>query len=192
MDIATEKREIVDIYSANGQRRGTADRSTVHKNAMIHRTVRVWLVHGSAAYFQRRSKSKPLVPGRLDPCATGHAGAGEDPLDAALREFHEETGTEIRPDDLVLAGLLPMPFRRPEGTIDDELAWIYVYSPDAMPELRATDETDGFEAVPLEEYRAMLDGKGCTHKAADFCSPDPVEFGMVIRAIGRIAAEVSG
>lgn len=183
-----EKNEIVDIYHPNGSHRGTAPRYDAHRHALIHRTVRVWLVHHTTAWFQRRSDSKTLFPGRLDPCATGHIDNGEDPLDAAIREFREETGAVIGPGDLVLAGLAPMPFRRPDGSLDDELAWIYVCSPKDMPVLRPTEETSGYAPVDLDEYRAMLDGNGGCHDAMDFCNPDPIEFSLVYRALERIWA----
>lgn len=181
---------LVDVYGYDGRRTGTASLERVaHADGFPHRTVRVWLVHGDAAWFRRAPADASPDGSKLEPCAAGHVMAGEDPVSAALRIFTDTAGIAVGPEDLVLAGLLPMPSRTPDGTLDDESAWIYVYNPEALPAGQAADGRDGFVPVSLGAYGRMLEKKETdAPDASAFACPDPLEFGMVRRALERIWA----
>ncbi len=183
-----ETKEMIDIYKKNGERDGRMPRSRAHAGGLIHHTVRVWAVEDGMAWFQRRSDDKLLFPGKLDPCATGHVGAGESPIGAAVRELWEETRIAAGLDSLVFAGAVPLPITRPDGCVDDETAWVYLYRIRNGEQPRASDEASGFVRISLEDYGAMLDGTGGILEKSEFCVPDGLEFGLVRRAMDAMEA----
>lgn len=88
----------------------------------------------------------------------GHVEKGESHIDAAIRECFEETGFEVRPDDLISMGVL-------EYTNKKSLA-LFVYVGDTMPEAdkcfcastfvkngRTITEMDDFKYVPLTRIK---------------------------------------
>lgn len=58
--------------------------------------------------WQRRSEKVSRYPGDWDLSAGGHINLGESPLEAAVREAHEEIGAEIEPSWLELVVAMPM------------------------------------------------------------------------------------
>jgi len=65
----------------------------------------VFLVHPGGPYWQKKDKGAWSVP-------KGEFEAGEDPLEAAKREFKEETGFDITGDFIELTAL-----RQPSGKV---------------------------------------------------------------------------
>ena len=83
-----------DIFDKNGQTTGktvTRGRITLDKDE-YHLVVHIWIIGSDGQLLiQRRSDSKPLMPGEW--AATGGAAiAGENSLQAAQRELFEELG----------------------------------------------------------------------------------------------------
>lgn len=184
-----ETKNVIGIYSVDGRLRGAAHEDEVHKNSRPHMSVRVWLVHGDAIWFQRRPDGVTAAPGKLAPCACGHVAAGEEPVAAAVRCYVDQTGSAIGPEDLVLAGVVPMPTDLPGGALDDEFAWIYVHNPDMLPKAQSEPSGGRFVPVPLENYRRVA---GMPDRPDDrtgfrsaFRNADPLEFGLVYRALER-------
>ena len=85
-----ESTEMLTVYDQNLNPIGTRTREYVHNNGLLHQTVRLWCIQNNQIWFQRRSESKKLFPGRLDLAATGHIDPGETPLQAVIRETKEE------------------------------------------------------------------------------------------------------
>lgn len=83
----------------------TKPRSEVHRDGDWHRSVDIWIIDGDDVLIQRRSKLKDTNPGKLDVSCAGHLGAGQSPVDAALRELNEELGIVV--DDLKFAFRAP-------------------------------------------------------------------------------------
>lgn len=93
-----------DIFDKNGQTTGktvTRGRITLDKGE-YHLVVHIWIIGSDGRLLiQRRSDSKPLMPGEW--AATGGAAiAGESSLDAAKRELYEELGIETNNDQMSL------------------------------------------------------------------------------------------
>ena len=59
--------EFLDVYDANKNHLGTADRNVVHAYGLWHKTVHCWMIidgeNGSELVFQRLSRSRAVNGG---------------------------------------------------------------------------------------------------------------------------------
>lgn len=86
--------EVFDLVDKKDVVIGSVLRSEVHGNPeLIHRVAHV-LVFNTAGelYLQKRAKNKTVQPGKWDTSVGGHVDAGEQYLNAAVRETAEELG----------------------------------------------------------------------------------------------------
>ena len=103
-------KERLDIVDALGNPTGeTADRETVHRKGLLHRTAHVWLLHRTPrgaveVLLQRRAPDKDSFPGCWDISSAGHIPAGAEWIPSALRELKEELGLAVHPRELVFLG----------------------------------------------------------------------------------------
>ena len=76
------------------------ERSEAHEKGLWHRSAHIWVYNDkSEILLQLRSANKIIFPNRWDVSSAGHIGAGEIPLDSAIRELKEEIGiTDIAED----------------------------------------------------------------------------------------------
>ncbi|GGJ09140.1 hypothetical protein GCM10010885_17770 [Alicyclobacillus cellulosilyticus] len=99
--------EWVDVYDEDGRMLGEVRRHDAHRLGLWHRTFHGWVVRcaddGWRVVVQRRHAAKERHPGRLDVSVAGHLRAGETWRDG-VREFAEELGLVVRPDDLTYLG----------------------------------------------------------------------------------------
>lgn len=95
--------ELIDICDEDNNIVGQAMKSKALAEGLWHRTARV-LVYDSRGRLlaQLRSLIKELHPGKWDIGVAGHVAAGENYIDAALREAAEEAGLEFSKPDLEL------------------------------------------------------------------------------------------
>lgn len=85
--------EIFDVCDADDRVVGTAPRSKVHAQRLLHRAVHIFVFNTRGELLlQRRSATKDESPLKLTSSASGHLGAGEDYEPAAVRELMEELG----------------------------------------------------------------------------------------------------
>ena len=95
--------EYFDIVDDNGLPTGeTVSRDIAHRDGIQHRTAHVWIVRRKASGYdillQKRSQNKDSFPGLYDTSSAGHIPAGDEPLESAIRELHEELGIEAEPE----------------------------------------------------------------------------------------------
>ncbi len=85
--------EMVAIVDRANRVTGSATRREMRENALPHRATYI-LVFNSAGdlYVQRRTMTKDVYPGFLDPVAGGVVLAGESYEESAARELAEEMG----------------------------------------------------------------------------------------------------
>jgi len=84
------------VVDTEDRLKGTAPRSKVHANNLLHRAVHVLISNAVGEVFlQMRSRGKDRHPMAWDSSAAGHVNAGEDYDQAASRELREELGIEI-------------------------------------------------------------------------------------------------
>lgn len=90
--------EVVALVDRDGRVVGSAPRSVVRRDNLLHSATAV-LVRDSSRriYVHRRSDTKDWAPGRWDVAAGGVIVLGEDPGPSALRELEEELGITAAP-----------------------------------------------------------------------------------------------
>ena len=85
--------EIFDLVDADDRVIGQAPRSEVHRRALLHRAVHIFVFDtGGRLLLQQRSAGKDEYPLCYTSSASGHVSAGETYNEAAVRELHEELG----------------------------------------------------------------------------------------------------
>ena len=99
--------ELLDIVNENDEVTGQAERDEVHAKGLLFRLVYVcFYTPDKHIILQKRSLSKKNDPGKLTTTVSGHVGAGQSYLEAAIRETSEETGIQIDPTSLIHVGTL--------------------------------------------------------------------------------------
>lgn len=98
--------EMFDIIDKNGNPTGLIkERGVVHREGALHATSHIWIARkndksGFDILLQKRSSNKDSHPGCYDISSAGHIGAGDTPLNSALRELQEELGIIAKPEHL--------------------------------------------------------------------------------------------
>ena len=135
-------------------------RDAVHRDGDWHRTAHLWVLAGDGVLLQRRSAHKAAWPGMLDATAAGHVAAGEDVLQAALREAAEELGVAWGPDDVRAIGTYPIEDRPRAGMINREHALVLVVRDDRPLATWAPgldrDELDGLVLLGLDAFARLV------------------------------------
>lgn len=101
--------ELFDVRTQNGELTGVQkERKKVHTDGDWHGSVHIWIYRKKnnensniEVLLQKRSYQKDSFPGYLDAACTGHVDAGEDYLEAAVRELKEEVGLTINASELL-------------------------------------------------------------------------------------------
>jgi isopentenyl-diphosphate delta-isomerase type 1 len=89
-------REIFDVVNERDEVIGQQERSEVHRQGLMHRSVHVLVFNAAGQVFlQKRSMTKDRQPGLWDSSASGHVDAGEDYDACAVRELREEIGLQL-------------------------------------------------------------------------------------------------
>lgn len=153
--------EIFDIIDAQGNPTGeTVTREKAHTDGIPHRTAHIWITRKRderiEVLLQKRSMNKDSFPGKFDTSSAGHIQAGDEPLESAIRELHEELGIKASPDQLEFAGTFPISFEKEfHGKMfrDKELAFVYIYSRpvDIKEMILQTEEVESVQWFDLEE-----------------------------------------
>ncbi|WP_431006463.1 NUDIX hydrolase [Tenacibaculum sp. TC6] len=120
--------ELIDIIDEKGNYTGkTCLKSEAHKYGYFHPTVHVWLYTSDVKILlQKRSLTKKVFPGLWDISVAGHISAGENIIDAALREVKEEINFDIAPEHLFKIGTRKHQVNHPNGIIDNEFHHIFI------------------------------------------------------------------
>ena len=94
--------EVFDIVDVSDVVVGREYRREIHRLGLLHRAIHIfWLRGDGQLCLQRRSYAKDNCPGLLSSSCAGHVDSGEDYLDAAIRELHEELGVAVPPAALL-------------------------------------------------------------------------------------------
>ena len=85
--------EIVALVDEQNRVIGSAPRSRMRAERLLHRATYVFVFHPAGElYVQKRTLTKDVYPGYRDPCAGGVVLAGESYEESARRELAEELG----------------------------------------------------------------------------------------------------
>ncbi|MGN1402406.1 MAG: NUDIX domain-containing protein [Bacillus sp. (in: firmicutes)] len=151
--------ELLRIFDEDGHEAGTATREEVHRNGYWHETFHCWFIQRSRnhtyLYFQLRSGQKKDYPNLLDITAAGHLLAHESVGDG-LREVEEETGIQLRFNQLSSLGIIP--YKVEKGDFRDyELAHTFLHEcTHHLQDFRLQkEEVAGMVLIPLNEFKAL-------------------------------------
>ena len=119
--------ELIDILNEQGNYTGkTCLKSEAHKQGYFHNTVHIWIyTSDKKILLQKRAPTKKVFPNLWDISVAGHIGAGEDILEAALREVEEEIGFKITKDKLTKIGNRKHQVQHANGIIDNEFHHVF-------------------------------------------------------------------
>ena len=176
-----EKREdrfvrYIDIVDEQGIPTGeTIERSIAHSKGIRHRTAHIWIVrkinNRYQVLMQKRAMNKESFPGMFDTSSAGHIQAGDEPLESALRELHEELGIQAEPKELEFVGNFRIAYEKEfHGKMfrDNEIAFVYIYSQpvDETKLILQKEELETVEWFDLEQVYAS-----CKNHDSKFCAP---------------------
>lgn len=120
--------ELIDILDEQGNHTGkTCLKSEAHAKGLFHATVHVWLFTSDGnVLLQKRALTKKVFPGLWDISVAGHIGAGENTLDAAIREVNEEIGFRLAKEKLYRIGTRKHQVAHPNGIQDNEFHQVFM------------------------------------------------------------------
>ena len=182
-DLDGQPMELFDILHEDGTKTGVVkERGVAHREGALHGTVHIWIVRPKESGFdvllQKRSEMKDSNPGDYYISSAGHMAAGDDPLQASVREMKEELGLDVRPEQLHYVGKHRGAFEAVfHGKMfrDNEISSVYVYTDPVEIEQLTLQEEE------LEEVRWM-DYEECHRRILDGSLPNCIyedEFRMV-------------
>jgi isopentenyl-diphosphate delta-isomerase len=150
--------ELFDVCDEQDRVIGTAPRSRVHAERLLHRAVHVFIFKSNGdLLLQRRSASKDESPLKLTSSASGHLGAGESYESSAIREMQEEVGLTGK-----LEYLAKFP-ASPETAFEHTVLYRMMTDDEPTPD---PTEVLRMEVVSLSEVQRML-----AEDEDDFSSP---------------------
>jgi isopentenyldiphosphate isomerase len=147
--------EVLDVVNEADEIVGAADRTVIHRDAILHREVHVFVTDGQKIALQLRSSGARSWQGFLDATAGGHVERGETYLNAALHEMREELGFEPDESRLHLLEKLRIPTRDVRGEYHNNV-WRSLYVYRLLPHevlIPEVGKCDGFEWCTLDELR---------------------------------------
>ncbi|WP_343486048.1 NUDIX domain-containing protein [Allomuricauda sp. d1] len=120
--------ELIDIWDAEGKPAGeTKLKSEAHRLGLFHPTVHIWCYTlDGKVLLQKRGVQKRTFPLLWDVSVAGHVTAGEEIMDAAIRETAEEIGLKISAPDLHAVGVFKSIQKHAEDFIDAEFHHVYL------------------------------------------------------------------
>ena len=94
--------EMFDVVNLRDEVMYQERRSVVHEKGLFHRAVHIFARSKNGMWIlQKRSASKDIDPLLWTSSCSGHVDAGEDYLDAAVRECEEELGVSLLHDQFL-------------------------------------------------------------------------------------------
>lgn len=153
--------EWIDIVTDQGEPTGkVALKSEAHQLGLFHNTTHVWLyTRQGQILLSQRAASKAIYPLLWDVSAAGHVDAGEEILEAAIRETLEETGLQLEAYELQPIGVHKHRSTYAEGAIkDNEFHHAFIaelkHAVDTL--IPQKGEVEAFKLVSFETFLDLL------------------------------------
>ena len=148
--------DIFDIVDITDCVVGSAPRSYIHKNGLLHRASHVLMFKNSASekmiLLQKRSATKDKYPLAYTTSCSGHVDSGEDYDTAVLREMAEETGLAVQLSDLIKIGKVS-----PCNETENEFTFVYEMQCSGDEKFNPpADEVESLEWVLLSDFEEMI------------------------------------
>lgn len=153
--------EYIDIVDVKGNPTGVSvPKSEIHAKGHLHNTAHVWLFnsHGEIL-LQQRSSKKNICPLLWDVSVAGHVDAGESPIEAAIREAHEEIGVALDSKKLHNIGVFKYFQSYANGIKDHELHNTFIAQIEKdISELKPDhDEVEALKFVSIAQFKTLLE-----------------------------------
>ncbi|MCA9341525.1 NUDIX domain-containing protein [Candidatus Saccharibacteria bacterium] len=151
--------EVLDIVNDQDEVIGQAERDEVHRIGLVCRLAYVcFYTANREIILQKRSMIKKNDPGKLTTTVSGHVASGQDYLEAAVREALEETGVEIKANDLTAMGVVRADYVQGDY-LSNAMRGLFSYQFDGnISDLKVEDgDGAGFVTLPIEEFEKQLD-----------------------------------
>ena len=146
--------EMWDIYSSDGSKTGEIieRKKGALKKGQFHLVVHIWFIDDKKrVLIQQRSMEVEFLKGKWA-ITGGCAVAGENEIDAAIRESYEEVGIRIDKDDLTL-------IKKYRGKND----FVYVFAVKRKIGIcdvtMQTEEVQAVKWASVEELKSMVEKK---------------------------------
>jgi isopentenyl-diphosphate delta-isomerase len=165
--------ELLDLLDTGGRLTGVSKpKRQVHRDGDWHRAAHVWIAGSDGrVLLQRRALVKESWPGLWDISVAGHVSAGEEPIQAGIREAAEELGLQLEPAEMKHIGRLRYQCSYREDFIENEFHDVYLVrrdvditalqlDPSEVAEVLwvRPEDLDQYERVPHgEEYALLLE-----------------------------------
>ena len=147
--------DIFDIVDANDCVVGSAPRSYVHKNGLMHRASHVLMFKNSGEdkmiLLQKRSATKDKYPCVYTTSCSGHVDSDEDYDTAVVREMAEETGLVVDINALKKIGKVS-----PCKETENEFTFVYQLQCTGDEKFNPpADEVESLDWVLVSEFEEM-------------------------------------
>ncbi len=121
-------KEYFDVLDENGNKIGKIKlRNEVHRDGNWHKSVHIWILNDNGdVLLQRRCPTKDSNPNMLDISCAGHLSAGDESLDAAIREIKEELNLDIGKEELQFIKTIKKSSKYTESFINNEFSDMYI------------------------------------------------------------------
>ncbi len=93
--------ELIDVLDKFGNKTGQIKtKKGIKKDGDYHRAISALITNGKEILIQKRSPNKRFYANMWSIFVKGHVQAGEESIDACIREIKEEIGITINPNEL--------------------------------------------------------------------------------------------
>lgn len=150
--------EILDIVNERDEVVGQADRDEVHRIGLLCRLTYVcFYTPDGKIILQKRSHTKKNDPGKLTTAVSGHVSSGQSYIEAAMREAYEETGVDIKEQDLIDLGVVRAAYTQ-GSYVSNAMRGLFAYKFNGDTKDLKVEAGDGagFVALPIDELESQL------------------------------------
>ena len=157
-------KEQVALFDIYGTYTRAAKRTDAHAQGLRVGLVFIWSAwrdENALEHMLLQTRARPGDPylGSLDAAAGGHIRTGETPRQAAEREFFEEVGIALQPDQLIDLGQLPLQYAQ-RGIVRHAMQFFYLCNrPIELGETVFSEEVSAFVHVRLDDFDAIVNGR---------------------------------
>lgn len=178
--------EWIDIVDEQGKSTGKIIlKKEAHRLGILHSSVHIWIMdEENRILLQKRHPEKDTFPNLWDISVAGHIGAGESPIETAVREVAEELGLQILAEEYKKIGTFRQCIHHTNAIIDDEFHHIYLLKTSFtlnQLKLQETEVTDA-KLVSLAMFRSIL----ADPKSYNFATHDIAYNSFILDYINKL------
>ena len=157
-------RETIALFDAQGNSIGAKDRVSAYRDGEcvgLSFVWAAWRAPNGAIRTLLQTRSRPGDPylGSLDAPAGGHIQAGESPSATAQREFAEEVGVQLNPDEVVFLGQSYLRDTQGENTRQAMQFFYLCTRPISLGETIFNEEVGAFIELGLRDFDDLVCGR---------------------------------